>query len=379
MRASILSGISALILIASGAAAVAQSPACKPTVEGPIPVTATSKIYSRVELPKAGAVEEEFFVSCDVTAGHYKTLIHVRLPKPPVKQSGIVVAEPWHPGNTWSVYSKTSEYDARAGHVAIAIVANPMIIERFIKTADPTRYASLVLPKGAGIKTGSTMQDQTEFEVLGQVGALIKSGGIPGINPRKVILGGMSQTGGVVRGYIGFEHARPGAKSVYDAYFPAQSAKSSYAGPLPDLDVPVVELQGERELMVSIDIGDEQIRYRRPDGAGYRLYEVPAMPHGDTRTHPEEAAESGCTGHTVSNFPNTYVFGAALNELVNWVDKGIPAAHVPRIETSNNGHEVVRDAFGNALGGFRSSYVDVPTATYHALWADYHIDRKSVV
>lgn len=84
MRAYILSGISALILVASGAAAIAQSPSCKPTVESPILVTATSKIYSRVPLPAAGAVEEEFFVSCDVTADHYKTLVHVLLPKPQV-------------------------------------------------------------------------------------------------------------------------------------------------------------------------------------------------------------------------------------------------------------------------------------------------------
>ena len=359
----------AAILLTAPIAKAQPASSCTPKVEGPITITADSKPYDRVDLPDAGAVEEEFFVSCTVSAGAYKTLVHVRLPKASVAQSGIVVAEPWHPGNIWSLYAKVSEYEARAGHVHVVIVGSPMVLDSFVKKADPKRYASLSLPKGTPVAAGTSTYDSTEFEVLAQVGRLIKAGGLPGIKPRKVILGGMSQTGGVVRAYIGYEH-KGAAKSVYDGYFPEQSAATSYIAPIADLDVPVVELQGERELIVVRERGADHITYRRPDGPLYRLYEVPGMPHVATRGR-GEGGGSRCTGHTVSDFPTFYVYGATLDNLIAWVDKGVPAPHVPLIETDASGATIKRDAASNALGGYRTSYVDVPTATYHSTWASY--------
>jgi hypothetical protein len=349
----------------------AADTSCKPRVEGPVAITAQSKPYTRVDLPAAGAVEQEFFVSCTVAAGQYKTLIHVRLPKPSVPQSGIVVVEPWHPGNLWPLYAKTSEYEARAGHVAVIVVGNPMLLQDVIKPKDAARYGALSLP-GAGARTqAETAPDQTtEFEVLAQVGNLIKSGGLPGVRARKVILGGMSQTGAVVRNYIDFEHAAPGAKSIYDGYFPQQSAVSAYKKPVPDLDVPVLEIQGERELMALPARGFDKILYRRDDGPLYRLYEVPGMSHVATRGRGEGGA-TNCPGHTLNDFPTFYVYGAVLNNMIKWVDKGIAAPRIARISTSADGREVKRDEFGNALGGYRTSYLDVPTKTFHAMWANY--------
>ena len=369
----VLSVIAGLIAVFVPSANAQPAAVCTPTIDGPIAVTADSKPYERVAIPQAGAVEEEFFVSCDVKAGHYKTLIHVRLPKAPVQQSGIVIAEPWHGGNLWTLYAKTSEYDARAGHVAVIIVGSPRVLDNSIKKSNPSRYASLTLPAGAQIKTGTSTQDATELEVLGQVGLLIKKGGIPGVKARKVILGGMSQTGGVTRAYITYEHSGAGAKSVYDGYFPMQSAVSSYATSIPDLDVPVVEVQGERELIdVRVRAGADHIIYRRPDGALYRLYEVAGMPHVQTRGRGEDnVGDYGCKGRTLSDYPLFYVYAASLDNLIGWVDKGVPAPHVSWIETNQNGSEIKRDSFGNALGGYRLSYVDVPIATYHSTWADY--------
>ena len=40
-----------------------------------------------------------------------------------------------------------------------------------------------------------------------------------------------------------------------------------------------------------------------------------------------------------------------------------PGASAPRIKLEPDGKSVARDANGNALGGVRSVYVDVPTAT----------------
>ena len=344
---------------------------CTPTIEGPIAITSASTPYTRVDLPSAGAVQQEFFVSCDVAAGHYKTLVHVRLPAASVRQSGIVVVEPWHPGDLWPLYAKTSEYEARAGHVAVIVVGNPMLLETVIKTKSEGRYSSLSLP-GAGARSVSAApgNSTTEFEVLAQVGNLIKHGGLPGVTARKVILGGMSQTGAVVRAYLAYEHAGPGAKSTYDGYFPSQSAASSYKDAIRDVDVPVVEIQGERELMALTARGFDHVVYRRPDGPLYRLYEIPGMSHVATRGR-GEGGGSNCKGHTLNDFPTFYVYGAVLNSAIRWVDAGVAAPHVPWIATSADGREVKRDEFGNALGGYRTSYVDVPTKTFHAMWAPY--------
>jgi hypothetical protein len=374
------------------------APSCMPKLEGPIAITATSKPYEPSSnpyagpTPPAGQKEEEFIVSCDASTGHYRTVIHVTMPTDPAKQSGIVIAEPWHPGDFWTIYDKARPYITRAGHVSIAIVSSNFVLSNFLKKSMPERYAGLSMPGPAGrgnngrnaAGTSQGPEDQTQSEVLGQVGALIKSGGVPGVKARKVILGGMSATGGVTRAYIAYEHAKPGAKSVYDGYFPEQSALPSYPGPLPDLDVPVVELQGEREMIVAFERGFDKLRFMRADGPLYRLYEVPGMPHIATRmasrlpgdTVPTNKIEPGvadCTEHEWTNFPTDMVFGAALDALVKWVDKGIPAPHVPLIQTSADYRTITRDQYGNALGGFRTSYVDVPIAQYRGTWGSYTV------
>ena len=51
---------------------------------------------------------------------------------------------------------------------------------------------------------------------------------------------------------------------------------------------------------------------------------------------------------------------AALRALVNWVEKGVQPGSAPPINTL--GDSVVRDARGNALGGVRLPFSDVPVA-----------------
>jgi Alpha/beta hydrolase domain len=90
-----------------------------------------------------------------------------------------------------------------------------------------------------------------------------------------------------------------------------------------------------------------------------------------------ELAPVGCTHQQFVNGPsvgvpgvvdpNTYPFSnvanAAFADLTKWVDHGVPPPHAPRIDVTSTG-AIVRDGFGNALGGLRTPFVDVPTATY---------------
>jgi Alpha/beta hydrolase domain len=161
-------------------------------------------------------------------------------------------------------------------------------------------------------------------------------------------------------------------RRVYDGYFPAQPAVgtggTAKLGPIPDVGVPVVELQGERELLVTLDIYGS-LGYRRPDSATYRLYEVPGMSHINYEPDDPVSAYAQSVqcdwppGATPSMFKQTQVWDMGLDNLVRWVSHGIPAPRAQRIEVASDGKTVVRDASGNALGGVRTVFVDVPTAT----------------
>jgi hypothetical protein len=367
MKASHL-GIGAALLVFSASAA---SAACMPTVEGPVAVDGMSQPYEPFSnpyngaRPPAGEIEQEFFVSCDVSGGHYKTLVHVTMPRDPAKRSGIAIVEPWHPQDFWTIYDKARPYITRAGHTSIVIVGSNFVLTSFIKKGNPERYASLNLP-GPATRVQGAPPDPTQNEVLGQVGALIKSGGIPGVKVRKAVLGGMSATAGVTRAYMLYEHATPGTKSVYDGYFPEQGG----GAPIADIDVPVIEIQGEREIIGAFERGATKLTYRRDDGPLYRLYEAPGSPHIAYRNRIEPGI-ADCVGHPWSDYPTEMLFGLALDHLVQWVDKGVAAPHMSRMDVDEAGKTVHRDQFGNALGGLRISYLDVPTATYHATWGNY--------
>ena len=68
----------------------------------------------------------------------------------------------------------------------------------------------------------------------------------------------------------------------------------------------------------------------------------------------------------INNAPTHYVLKAGLVQLDKWVHDGTPPPTSPRMEVSAaSGSPVVqRDQQGNALGGLRTPWVDVPVAAY---------------
>ena len=206
----------------------------------------------------------------------------------------------------------------------------------------------------------------------------------------------------------------PGGRPVYDGYVPGGAIGPSNidfgltpAGALPPgdprnrmqpRDSPVIQINTEtEEALLGASTG---LAYRRPDSDAqndrYRLWEVPGASHvsNDLNSSPiteqRDLAElegiplaalpaAGCThqqfvngpwvGVPGSTAPNTYPFSnvanAAFADLTKWVDDGIPPPRAARIEVTNTRlGTVARDRFGNALGGLRTPFLDVPTATY---------------
>ena len=342
---------------------------CVPSVEGPVSVTAGSQPYSAALLPALppGWVDQEFFISCASPQITYKTLVSVRRPADAHRASGVAVVEPLHSGGIFGVLTNTQPYLVAHGDVHIGVAANTDVVQRLVKSAGPARYATLNVPASS----------DAENEILAGVGAVLHQQPdalLPGVRVTDAILGGWSQTSVQVRSFIASSGGRAtvNRQRVYDGYFPAQAAVGTGGGaklgPIPDVGVPVVELQGERELLVTLQIYGS-LGYRRPDGATYRLYEVPGMSH--INYEPDDpvsayARSLQCDwppGASPSTFKQTQVWDMALDNLVRWVSHRIPAPRAQRIELEPDRKTVVRDANGNALGGLRTVFVDVATAT----------------
>jgi hypothetical protein len=151
--------------------------------------------------------------------------------------------------------------------------------------------------------------------------------------------------------------------------------------------VPVIELFAQGDLGTNLQT-------RRPDADGpedlFRRYETPGAPHVDPWEQLSFASaadmsriksargtipQEGCQPQdvTMSDFPVRYVFNAAWRNLDRWVREGIAPPRASRVEIKPEvlagspffpDRAFVTDEFGNALGGVRTPYVDVPTARW---------------
>ncbi len=425
-----------LLFFAALAPAAAQAPSVTlPTVTGPIPVTADSyplmasnKLQVVVDLPRAGYVEEEFFVSGSANvydwAGDgsvtvktpnapYTTRIMLRRPADPARFSGNVIVEIGNVGRgydfsfSWGV---SHDYFMESGDAWVAITYSPENLQA-LKTFNPTRYAPLSMANptanehcaaGAnGVAAAAPLEEGLRWDMITQVGALLKAaragGPLAGFNVQRVY--GTSH-GGELATYIAVFHARAtltGGRPVYDGYIQHRhpgltrlrqcGAAPAVADPrqiLRNIGVPVMRVVSQTDVL-----GTYARRRDDSDAPGdqYRLYEIAGAPHADASFYPymPTVADQKKTGFDAFlhswPFPDqceqetallrvpimTYALDAAYANLTRWVRDGVPAPRAPRVAVENGGTpqaRVVLDQHGNAVGGVRTPHVDVPTATY---------------
>jgi hypothetical protein len=90
----------------------------------------------------------------------------------------------------------------------------------------------------------------------------------------------------------------------------------------------------------------------------YRAYEVPGTFHFWTA----KATRQIDHGTPHNDKPWQLLYHAFLANMERWVEDGIPMPSAPRVERTGEG--LARDANGNALGGVRSPWLDVPDGRY---------------
>ena len=135
------------------------------------------------------------------------------------------------------------------------------------------------------------------------------------------------------------------------------------------------------------DVIGSNLGARQPDTSKFREWEIAGTSHADAYTVNVGASDlgdgvgaarmfgfmrvplvvGGCT-LPINAGPHHWMLQAAFHALDAWVRDGTPPPSSPLLEVASTSPTVlVRDAFGNAVGGIRSPQVDVPVATIDAL------------
>jgi len=344
-------------------AALMTTPAV-PAVSGPVtgpgmmyPNPPISIVPTAVKVEDFPYVTEEFFISGTAAGAPYTTRIIIRRPRDPRTFSGIVVGEAMHAGGRSLIFEWSRVSILTRHHIFAEIVHSPAQIQ-MLKTFNAERYAPLNIAMGQS------------NEIIAQFGRLMKdpglSGGVEllkGYFVKGVTLMGTSASSATVRNYLG-AHAElrlPDGAPIFNGYLLTSTLGNT---PLPIVDVPIVQMPTQTEVAMYAAQGNG---YRRPDsdvpGNRFRLYEVAGMPHNNSRDNPAFANDP-CT-LPVTDFPAGAFTALGLNYLIDWIEKGKAPPHAPPIETANGA--VAVDEYGNAKGGVRNVFVDVPIAAYGVL------------
>src|SRR5262245_27219208 len=294
-----------------------------------------------------GYEAKEYFVSGTANKQPYKTRIVVRRPTDASKFSGLLLEEAMHPSGAAHMFEFTSTYLMSSGHAAVEIYTAGL---QELTAQNNERYKDL-----------KVANDQVP-EILAQVGALVKqnqpNGPLGGLTVRKMVMGGTSATAAVLIRYLPAHmvYRTPDMKVIYDGFMPTSNGAT-----IQKIDVPLIQIP----TMTEVSSGTVTAR-QDGDAPGdqFRVYEFSGMAHVDSR-YSVRFKPDPCK-NPVSQFPLQAYFSVALNYLFEWVDKGTVPPHADRIwidrNSANDGSLMALDEYGNARGGIRNPYVDVPTA-----------------
>jgi hypothetical protein len=341
------------------------------------------------------------------TAARYVSRMVVRRPVDPTLFSGRVVVE-WNnvsggvdAGPDWMFFHR---YLVASGHAWVGVTAQKAGIDGgglvdgpHLKLLDPDRYQLLHHPG-----------DAWSFDIFSQAGRLLRSSEddppLAGLDLSHLIAAGESQSASFLVTYINaldpearvfdgfFVHGRPGTAASIEGAFVgrggdvAETARTKMHGGeciRDDVRVPVVVLQSETDVVLLGGATPAQ-----PDGPNLRLWEIAGAAHADTyllgasleddgRLPAERLAELlrpttqllfGTTDRPINAGPQQHYIGqAALDHLIRWAGGGLPPPSAARLQLDQLNGRLVVDEYGNAVGGIRSPWVDVPTSQLSGL------------
>ena len=250
-----------------------------------------------------------------------------------------------------------------------------------LKQVDPTRYESLFHPG-----------DSFSYDIYSQGAQAVRnpSGLDPlnGLEVERLIGVGQSQSAGRLATYYNAIHP---TIDLFDGFIIhgrlsgsasslSQEPQAVIETPRPalirtDLSEPVIALQNETDVPRSIDA-------RQVDSDVYRMWEVTGSAHtdlyttlignadkGDDDTYADVREQNDARPPfifceiPVNDGPGQWVANAAIASLDRWIRNGEAAPSAPFMQWNESLGDFELDAFGNAIGGVRTPWVDAPVAT----------------
>ena len=195
---------------------------------------------------------------------------------------------------------------------------------------------------------------------------------------RRAYVSGASGTGVYLHTFLwcGHHDSLADGRPIFDAYVPMVTGPPAGI-PLPD-DAVVVGVVSEHEVLGIAGQGLELPP--DSDGPRYRYYEIPGAGHGmhgpePIRPSTDSAAEvyrfrsdgeDGAPGHRPHyDKPDHPIFHAIWHNIDKWIAEDVPMPTASRIERDPTARDGIRrDEVGNALGGLRPPWIEVPDAQY---------------
>ena len=378
--------------VAFSAVAAAAQTIPNPTVTGPVPSTAVpgdaSHNYNFFSadhgLAANGYVEEEYFISgtanqysfptaganavVNTSGNPYTTRLVVRRPADKSKFNGTVLVEWYNVTNGFdaeNVWFFGWEHIMRAGYAWVGVSAQRVGVNA-LKTWNATRYGSFSVLN----------DDSLSYDIFSQAGQAVRHPvGIDvlgGLRPKTFIATGESQSAQRLSVYV--NSIMPLSTPVYDGVLLESTFGQSIRT---DPAVPVFKVLYEWDTQT----GEAAIR--APDTKMFHRWEVAGTAHVDhhlrlsrepleLRDNAAVSSEANAAPHcTVPNIgsrdPNHYVFDAAIEAMVRWVQKGKEPPTSPLFQIASfgpgNAATIARDRYGNAIGGIRLSQIEVPIAS----------------
>jgi len=263
-----------------------------------------------------------------------------------------------------------------------------------LKAADPARYGELTHPG-----------DDFSFDIFSQAGRAVRDLGVlGGLRPRRLLAAGESQSSLFLTTYV---NAIDPLARVYDGFLIhsrgalAPALQGNFYGDAQKAMPPAVKIRPDVRAPVMMVLTELDVTNflaaRQPDGERIRTWEIPGAAHADVYMLAVSRMDSGqadipalaaawaptrdTSGGKLTLPMNAapqhhYVLSAAVKALDTWVEHGRTPAHGPLIDVQPGppggtpdflgrgaAAVVARDADGNAVGGIRTPWIDVPTAT----------------
>jgi hypothetical protein len=357
-------------------------------------------------------VDGRWAVKTDQRAPFTTRLVIVR-PVNPSKFNGTVVVEWLNVSAGTDVtpdWSYTHRELIRQGYAYVGVSAQKVGIDGGgmaiaipgmmpLKKADPERYAALNHPGDAFsydiyTQAARAVRNAHETHLLGP------------LKPKHVLATGESQSAGFLTTYVdaiepianafdGFLiHSRFGSGAPLEGnYMPNASATAAKP-----VRIDGLQIRGDLKKPVLVFITETDLMFpggylsaRQPDTDHLRVWEVAGTAHGDLYVLAVSALDSGSApietlakaftptnsvmGMTLPQPINAapqhhYVMQAALASLNRWIVSKEAPPHGQRLDVNTSATpQLVLDGNGNASGGIRSPWVDVPTSRLSGLVA----------